>query len=76
MRRHKSLGLRGYCFCLAYDDLNDHVRLRNDPMLAVAVETADPLRAHRRQARDRGKTLVDEFTLNRLKLTGSGVGRQ
>ena len=45
-------------------------------MLAVAVETADPLRAHRRQARDRGKTLVDEFTLNRLKLTGSGVGRQ
>ncbi len=37
------LGQRIYGLCLGYEDLNDHDQLRTDPMLAVAVEKADPL---------------------------------
>jgi hypothetical protein len=29
--------------CLGYEDLNDHDQLRADPMLAMAVNNADPL---------------------------------
>ena len=34
---------RIYGLCLGYEDLNDHDQLRTDPMLAVAVNKADPL---------------------------------
>ena len=37
------LGQRIYGLCLGYEDLNDHDQLRTDPMLAVAVNKADPL---------------------------------
>ena len=37
------LGQRVYGLCLGYEDLHDHDQLRTDPMLAVAVEKADPL---------------------------------
>ena len=37
------LGQRIYGLCLGYEDLNDHDQLRTDPMLAVAVDKADPL---------------------------------
>ena len=70
------LGQRAYCLCLGYEDLNDHDQLRTDPMLAVAVEKADPLGESRRQARDRGKALAGKYTLNRLKLTGEQVEGQ
>ncbi len=70
------LGQRVYGLCLGYEDLNDHDQLRTDPMLAVAVEKADPLGADRRQARDRGKALAGKCTLNRLELTGAAVGAQ
>ena len=68
------LGQRVYGLCLGYEDLHDHDQLRTDPMLAVAVEKADPLGADRRQARDRGKALAGKCTLNRLELTGAAVG--
>ena len=49
------LGQRIYGLCLGYEDLNDHDQLRTDPMLAVAVNKADPLGERRRQASDRGR---------------------
>ena len=52
------LGQRIYGLCLGYEDLNDHDQLRTDPMLAVAVNKADPLGERRRQASDRGKALA------------------
>ena len=44
--------------CLGQEDLNDHDPLRTDPVLAVAVDNADPLGEDWRQARDRGKALA------------------
>ncbi len=68
------IGQRVYGLCLGYEDLNDHDQLRTDPMLAVAVDKADPLGGNRRQASDRGKALAAKCTLNRLELTGAEVG--
>ena len=70
------LGQRVYGLCLGYEDLNDHDQLRSDPMLAVAVDKADPLGTKRRQSGDRGKPLAGKCTLNRLELTGAEVGGQ
>jgi hypothetical protein len=50
---------RVYGLALGYEDLNDHEELRNDPMLAVLVEKADPGR----------EALAGKSTLNRLELT-------
>ena len=47
--------------------------LRTDPMLAVAVNKADPLGERRRQAGDRGKVLAGRCTLNRLELTAHSL---
>ena len=62
------LAQRLYGNCLGYEDLNDHDRLRADPLLAVAVNKADPLGLDRRQESDRGKALAGKSTLNRLEL--------
>ena len=66
------LGERLYGMCLGYEDLNDHDQLRCDPLLAVAVNKADPLGQNRRQESDRGKALAGKSTLNRLELGKSG----
>src|SRR5437016_12082133 len=50
---------RVYGLALGYEDLNDHEELRNDPLLAVLVEKADP----------RNQVLAGKSTLNRLELT-------
>jgi hypothetical protein len=60
---------RVYALALGYEDLNDHDRLRLDPLLAVLVGKADPSGADRLLARDRGKALASSSTLNRLELT-------
>jgi hypothetical protein len=52
-----------------YEDLNDHDRLRTDPLVAVAVGKADPLGQDRRCVEDRGKALAGTSTLNRLELS-------
>ena len=70
------LGQRVYGLCLGYEDLNDHDQLRTDPMLAVAMEKADPLGESRRQAGDRGKALAGKCTLNRLELSGAEADGQ
>jgi Transposase DDE domain group 1 len=63
------LAQRLYGMCLGYEDLNDHDQLRTDPLLAVAVNKADPLGLDRRQESDRGKALAGKSTLNRLELS-------
>ena len=60
---------RIFGLCLGYEDLNDHDRLRHDPLLAVLVGKRDPQGQDRGRARDRGKALAGKSTLNRLELT-------
>jgi hypothetical protein len=59
---------RVYALALGYEDLNDHDRLRHDPLLAVLVGKSDPTGQERARARDRGKALAGKSTLNRLEL--------
>jgi hypothetical protein len=60
---------RIFGLCLGYEDLNDHERLRYDPLLAILVGKKDPVGAERIRDRDRGKALAGKSTLNRLELT-------
>ena len=53
---------------LGYEDLNDHGRLRSDPLLALAAGKADPSGMDRARSRDRGCALAGSSTLNRLEL--------
>ena len=64
---------RIFGICLGYEDLNDHDRLRLDPLLAVAVGKSDPLGLNRASPADRGKPLAGKSTLNRLELTPAGA---
>ena len=67
---------RVYGLCLGYEDLNDHDRLRADPLLAVLAGKTDPTGADRLQATDQGKPLAGKSTLNRLELTPVGADQQ
>ncbi len=60
---------RVFGLCLGYEDLNDHDRLRLDPLLAVLVGKQDPAGQQRTRAADHGKALAGKSTLNRLELT-------
>jgi len=60
---------RVYGLALGYEDLNDHDDLLRDPLLALALDKADPQGRRRRRERDRGKALASSSTLNRLELT-------
>lgn len=62
-------GQRVFGLALGYEDLNDHDRLRFDPLLAAAVGKLDPTGQDRRSEQDRGKALASSSTLNRLELT-------
>ena len=66
---------RIFALVLGYEDLNDHDRLRLDPLLAVAVGEADVLGEQRRRAGDRGAALAGKSTLNRLELAPDGTNR-
>lgn len=57
---------RVLALALGYEDLNDHDRLRLDPLLAVAAGKTDPLGQDRLQ--DKGCALAAPSTLNRLEL--------
>ena len=50
---------RVYALALGYEDLNDHEELRNDPLLGILVEKANP----------GSEALAGKSTLNRLELT-------
>jgi hypothetical protein len=60
---------RVYGLCLGYEDLNDHDRLRTDPLLATLINKVDPSGKDRRRERDQGKACAGKSTLNRLELT-------
>ena len=56
---------------LGYEDLNDHERLRLDPLLAAACEKRDPLGQDRFNPAHRGVALAGPSTLNRLELSNN-----
>jgi hypothetical protein len=64
---------RVYALALGYEDLNDHDELRQDPLLAILAEKADPTGESRVRERDWGKALAGKSTLNRLELTKAAV---
>jgi len=61
---------------LGYEDLNDHERLRTDPLLAAACGRADVLGEQRAGARDKGRPLAGKSTLNRLELGAEATDRR
>lgn len=54
---------------LGYEDLNDHDRLRIDPLWGALVGKSDPNGLDRKRERDRGCALAGKSTLNRLERT-------
>lgn len=64
---------RIYGLCLGYEDLNDHDRLRTDPLIAACVGKQDPEGQQRRRPDDRGKPMAGKSTLNRLELSKVGA---
>lgn len=58
--------------CLGYEDLNDHDRLRLDPLHALMAGKSDIEGNDRLMAEDRGKALAAHSTLNRLELGALG----
>ena len=69
--RQRVMGL-----ALGYEDLNDHDRLRHDPLLALLAGRADITGQDRRDEQDRGKPLAGKSTLNRLELTPVGANAE
>jgi hypothetical protein len=57
---------------LGYEDLNDHDRLRLDPLHALLAGKADVLGEDRLWEGDKGKELAAYSTLNRLELGALG----
>ena len=65
---------RVYGLCFGNEDLNDHDRLRADPLLALLCGKKDLEGRGRRNERDQGKPLAGKSTLNRLETAGSRFG--
>lgn len=68
---HELTAQRVLGLAAGYEDLNDHQRLRLDPLVAVAVGKTDPLGQSRRHPDQQGKPLASVPTLNRLELTNN-----
>jgi hypothetical protein len=66
---------RLFGIALGYEDLNDHERLRLDPLLAVACGKTDPLGQDRVLPQFRGIALAAPATLNRLELSNNQATR-
>jgi hypothetical protein len=69
------LAQRIYGLALGYEDINDHQRLRLDPLLAAACNKSDPLGEERLNPADRGIALAAPATLNRLELSNNRTSR-
>ena len=69
------LAQRIYGLALGYEDLNDHDRLRLDPLLASACNKVDPLGQDRFNPAHRGIALAGTSTLNRLELSNNKSSR-
>ena len=59
---------RVYGIALGYEDLNDHERLRTDPLLAACCGRND-VEGRNRRLQNEGKPLAGKSTLNRLELS-------
>lgn len=59
---------------LGYEDINDHERLRFDPLLAASCGRSDVLGEKRHCEADKGRPLAGKSTLNRLELGTEGTG--
>jgi hypothetical protein len=66
---------RIFGLALGYEDINDHQRLRLDPLLATACEKRDPRGGDRFNPADRGIALAGPSTLNRLELSNNRASR-
>lgn len=64
------LAHRIFGIALGYEDLNDHDKLRHDPLLALACGCEDPAAFGTADGR---RALAGRNTLNRLELTPSGA---
>jgi len=62
---------RLFALALGYEDIDDHQRLRLDPLLAVACGKTDPLGEARVRPQHRGIALAAPSTLNRLELSNN-----
>lgn len=60
---------RIYGMALGYEDLNDHDKLRLDPLLATVCGKKDVLGQQRHKRQDQGKGLAGKSTLNRMELS-------
>ena len=69
------LAQRIYGLALGYEDINDHERLRLDPLLAAACNKAEPMGSDRFNPADRGVALAGASTLNRLELSNNRESR-
>jgi hypothetical protein len=69
------LAQRIYGMALGYEDINDHERLRLDPLLATACDKDDPLGEDRFNPAFRGIALAGPSTLNRLELSNNRNSR-
>ena len=70
MLAQRIFGLR-----LGYEDVNDHDKLRLDPLLATACNKSDPLGEDRFNPAHRGIALAGSSTLNRLELSNNRSSR-
>jgi hypothetical protein len=62
---------RIFGLALGYEDLNDHERLRLDPLMATACNKSDPLGQDRVNPAHRGIALAGVSTLNRMELSNN-----
>ena len=58
---------------LGYEDINDHDRLRLDPVHALLAGKEDLIGEYRMQEQDKGKALTGHATLNRMELGARGM---
>jgi hypothetical protein len=72
---HELLRQRIFGTALGYEDINDHERLRLDPLLAVACGKTDPTGEQRVLPQFRGIALAAPSTLNRLELSNNKESR-
>ena len=66
------LAQRVHGICLGYEDLNDHDKLRLDPLLGLTCDKEDLL-GEQRAEENQGKALAGKSTLNRLELGSNGL---
>jgi hypothetical protein len=68
------LAQRIHAIALGYEDINDHDKLRLDPLLALTCDKEDLL-GEERAEENQGKGLAGKSTINRLELGANGLDK-